>query len=194
MSGGSKPKKKDDSYFATSRRKNRRVKIIVLSIVAAVAILGVAGGIQSYLSPASNAAYGKLGSEHVHAVFMTRLNGTSFDFGQPQYQVKSSYLHVEGGNGAILHRHATGVPISEFLKSVKMDINNDNSCFITDTGTQYCNSDDRTLKYFVNGQPRSTIEDYVLADNDRILIIYGNESSAQISQINDELRQSKTQN
>jgi hypothetical protein len=69
------------------------------------------------------------------------------------------------------------VPIGEYLHSADMDIRN--SCFILDNGEQFCD-DDKKLRFFVNGQERSSIMDYVLQDEDRILIIYGDESQQEL--------------
>ncbi|MGI0017051.1 MAG: protein-disulfide isomerase, partial [Nitrososphaera sp.] len=69
-----------------------------------------------------------------------------------------------------------------FLHSVKMDVAND--CFIMDDGKQYCQAGDKKLSFFVNEveQASSEITSYVLEDNDRFLVIYGNETAEEIQQ------------
>ncbi len=81
-------------------------------------------------------------------------------------------------DGTTLHKHATNVPIGEFLKSVRMDISN--GCLIIDNGTRYCNNDNLKLSFFVNGNQTQDIMNYVLNDDDRILVIYGNQSAEEI--------------
>ena len=66
-----------------------------------------------------------------------------------------------------------------------------NNCFITDNGTQYCDNGTKRLRYFVNGIEKQSIMDYVLNDNDRILVVYGNENNNQIRQDIDTVRQTK---
>lgn len=75
---------------------------------------------------------------------------------------------MENGDGGTLHRHATGVPIAEFFDSVKMNVTR--SCLTLDSGIKYCSAD------------------YVLENNDRILIVYG-EKPLGVKQDLDALRQ-----
>lgn len=169
-------KKRDDSYFAAGRRRNRKYMMIIIPIVAAVIAIGVAAAVIAPQGPKTN--FGPLGSAHEHAVIEVRLDGKPIDFSQKKYQVQSQFIHMEGGNGSTLHRHATGVPVGEFFKTVGMNI--ENGCFITDEGTRYCDNGAKQLRYFVNGTRWDSITDYVLSQNDRILIIYGSESQEQL--------------
>ena len=162
--------------------------MIIIPIVAAVIAISVVSAVMFAAQVNNNnnkSNYGPLGSEHVHAAFVVKLDGTPIDFSQPKYQVKSQLIHVENNDGTTLHRHATNVPFGEFLRSVKMDINK-SGCFKSDDGNQYCNNGDKRLRTFVNGNEMnpSSIRDYVISsnDNDRILVIYGNENDAQIKQ------------
>ena len=177
MSG--KGGRRDDSYFAIARRKRNKALMIIIPVVAVAVAGAVAAGFA--FSQTSPSRFGLLGSAHEHAVFAVKLDRQAFDFSQSKYQVQSSYIHVEGGDGTTLHRHATGVPFGEFLKSVRMDIKD--NCFIRDDGARFCDGEDgKNLKFFVNGQQVSSITDFVLRENDRILVIYGSETDAQINQ------------
>jgi hypothetical protein len=177
----------DVSYFASSRRKKKKYMMIIVPIVAAVIAIAVISAVMysTQQSGNNNNNYGPVGSEHVHAAFVVKLDGTPIDFSQPKYQVQSQLIHVENNDGTTLHRHATNVPFGEFLRSVNMDINK-SGCFKSDDGNQYCNNGDKRLRTFVNGNEMnpSSIRDYVTSsnDNDRILVIYGNENDAQIKQ------------
>src|SRR5919107_3727310 len=169
------------SYFARGRKKRKQyMKIIIPAIVGVIAISIVL----AMLFPGSNtyAKYGAIGSEHVHAAFIVDLNGTKINFAQPKYMIRSNYIHMENHNGApdgtTLHRHATMVPIGEFLKSLRMDISD--GCFITDENKRFCDSDNSKLRFYVNGNQTKDIMGYVLNDDDRILVIYGNQSSSEI--------------
>jgi hypothetical protein len=138
------------------------------------------------LSWATTPNYGPLGSAHEHAAFAIKLDGVRLDLSQPKYQLQSKLIHFEGRDGTTLHRHATGVTVGEFLKSIKMDVKYD--CFTVNDAkqaegqeqVQYCNDGIKTLRYFVNGKERETITGYVPNDKDRILIIYGSENSSDI--------------
>jgi hypothetical protein len=181
-------KSRDDSYFAVSRRKRKRyMKIIIPVVAAAVAIAAISVIMFSVQPNNINNNYGPVGSAHEHAAFAIKLDKVPVDFSQGKYQVQSRLIHVENNDGTTLHRHATEVPFGEFLKSVDMDIKN--GCFILDDGKEFCDTADKKLRYFVNGTEKESITDYVLNENDRILVIYGDENNNEIKQEIDALRQ-----
>ena len=187
-SGKGSQSKKGKSYFAASRKKrNRRLMLIIPAVVALIAVAAYSLSVYSSHITPINHAYGVLGSAHVHAAFAVKLNGTKLDFSDNKYQVKSRFMHVENGDGNTLHRHATGVPIAEFFKSIKMNVTD--SCFTNDNGTKYCSNGKQNLEFYVNGQKTKSIADYVFNDDDRILIVYG-DSPIQVKQDLDQLQQS----
>ena len=170
--------KRDDSYFAAERRKNKNTRLLIIAAVigGAMAMVGAAFAYQSLNPPAPYV----FGSAHEHAVFAVILDGEKIDFSQPRYQVQSNFIHVEGGDGTTLHRHAEGVPFGEFLNSVRMGIQD--GCFIRDDGAQFCDDGFSQLRFFVNGQEVDSIVDNVLAEEDRFLVIYGNQTEEEIQQ------------
>jgi hypothetical protein len=178
-------KKRDDSYFAAGRRRNRKYMMIIIPVIAAIVAIGVAAAVMAPRGTAGG--FGALGSAHEHAVFEVRLEGEPIDFSQGQYQVQSQFIHVEGGDGTTLHRHSTGVPVGEFFRSVDMNIDEANSCFVSDDGMQYCENDSEQLRFFVNGTEVASIANYILKENDRILIIYGSETQEQLQAAFDKL-------
>jgi hypothetical protein len=181
-------KSRDDSYFAVSRRKRKRYMKIIIPVVAAAVTIAVISVIMfSVQANNINNNYGPVGSAHEHAAFAIKLDKVPVDFSQGKYQVQSRLIHVENNDGTTLHRHATEVPFGEFLKSVDMDIKN--GCFILDDGKEFCDTADKKLRYFVNGTEKESITDYVLNENDRILVIYGDENNNEIEQEIDALRQ-----
>lgn len=115
---------------------------------------------------------GAVGSQHVHVDFKVYLDGRPFDFSQPRYQVRAEHVHVEDGDGDVMHVHATGVKIGYFFSTLGMKFNS--TCFAAERA--YCSNGNRTLKFFVNGVPGEEWEKYVLHGQDRILISYGNET------------------
>lgn len=183
-----KEENNNTSYFAKGRRKRKQyMKIIIPAIVGIIAITIVL----AILFPRNDvsASYGALGSAHEHAAFVVNLNGTKIDFAQQKYMVRSNYIHMESYNGTLdgttLHKHAAKVPIGEFVKSLGMDISN--GCFITDENKRFCDSENSILRFYVNGNQTNDIMGYVLNDDDRILVTYGNQSS---SEIKNELQES----
>jgi hypothetical protein len=183
-----KNKKKSGSYLDASKKKRQKYLIIIIPIIAAmVAILAISA--TRYSSEINK--FGTVGSAHEHAAFIINVNGTPIDFSQPQYQVQSRLIHVEGGDGFTLHRHTDRVPFGEFLRSENMNI--EDSCFsiAVETSNQqeqqqeYCSNGTEELRAFVNGEELespSSLGSYILKDDDRILLIYGNQTADQLSQ------------
>jgi hypothetical protein len=187
-SGKGPQSKRGKSYFAASRKKrNKRLMLIIPAVAALIAVTAYALSVYSSHITPNNPAYGVLGSAHVHAAFAVKINGTKLDFSDNKYQVKSRFMHVENGDGDTLHRHATGVPVAEFFKSIKM--NATDSCFTNDNGTKYCSNGKQNLEFYVNGNKTKSIADYVFNDDDRILVVYG-DSPIQVKQDLDQLQQS----
>lgn len=122
--------------------------------------------------------YGKYNSEHVHAAFVIKIEGKQIDFSEDKYQLKSRFIHVENNDGTTLHRHATGVPFGDFLKSVGMNIVD--RCFIRDDGGRYCENGNMKLRFFLNHKEVDSVTNYVIQNGDRLLIVFGNETDGQI--------------
>ncbi len=180
--------KKKKSYFDISRKKrSKNFKTVILPIIAAIVIIAVISMYVSSQNTLSVAGFGPLGSAHEHAAFLVKVNGQNIDFSQPKYQVQSDYIHVENGDGSTLHRHATNVTFADFLKSVKIDIDMKNNCLIFTNGTKYCDDNNNKLRTFINGNSTKAISDYVLNNNDRLLVTYGNETDEQSDKALDEL-------
>ena len=174
---------KKKSYFDINRKKRtKNLKTFVIPILGGIGILLVVS--MFLFSPnTSKSSFGALGSAHEHAAFLVKINGKNIDFSLPKYQVQSDYIHVENGDGTTLHRHATNVTFADFLDSVKMSINqeNNNNCLVFDNGTQYCDDSQHKLKAFINGNLTTAISNYIINNNDRLLLIYGNETDDQIN-------------
>ena len=160
-------------------RKRKKGQLIAIGVIAAIAI-GVGFGIYNYTQhPPRTTGFGAAGSAHEHAAFKLFINNEeTVNFGQSQYQVKSNYIHFEDNNGAIIHRHATGVDLGFLFESFKMKF--DSQCITLGNGTSYCNEGDKTLKLFVNGASNDMYGKYVLKNGDKILLTYGNETQEQI--------------
>ncbi len=149
----------------------------------------------------SKSTIGVLGSQHIHADWKIYINNKALDntFFEPlamdmskiDNKLTSSFIHIDKGapvpekTGDILHMHATGVPLWIFFKSVGMDFNKD--CLLSATGEKFCNQDDKTLKFYVNGKPNDKYENYIFNNLDKILISYGSDTdlTQQLNSITD---------
>ena len=174
--------KREDFVAKRSRQKRK-------STLLAVGILGLIGLIVGYASftfvttpvgaPGSPPGAGILGDEHEHASVLVRIFGDKFDFAATTYQIKSSWIHFEESDGNTVHRHSSGVTLDYLFGTLGIGIDED--CYIFADGRQFCTNEDYSLKYFINGDSVNDINDYVVQDDDRILISYGGETEAQIT-------------
>ena len=147
------------------------------------------GQLQCNMGSAST--IGILDSQHIHADFKVYINGQALDFANPEYYMKSSFLHVDDNQNkddasGILHMHATGVPLWIFFESIGMALDTD--CFTVDTGEEYCTNTEKSLKFYVNSEENTDFEEYVFTDGDKILISYGDKGedvSGQVASVTD---------
>jgi len=51
----------------------------------------------------------------------------------------------------------------------------DENCYIFPDGREFCSNEDYSLKYFINHKQVNDISEYVVMEEDRILISFGNE-------------------
>jgi len=168
-----------DRTAKTGKRK-RMWQFIFIGIIAAVGA-GGAYGVYSYVqSPPREANFGAVGSTHEHAAFRLFIHDQVVDLSQPKYQLKSRYIHFEGGDGDTMHKHATNVDVGYLFETIAIKFNNE--CLTMDNGTQYCNEGSNTLKFFVNGVRNEMYNNYVFKENDLILLSYGSEDQQKISE------------
>jgi len=170
--------------FVAKRSHQKRKNTLL-----AVGILGLIGLIVGYASyefvtmgtntPGAPPGAGKLGDEHEHASILVRIFGDKFDFSATTYQIKNSWIHFEESDGNTIHRHSSGVTLDYLFETLSIAIDED--CYIFTDGRQFCTNEDYSLKYFINGASVNSINDYVVQDDDRILISYGGETEAQIT-------------
>jgi len=120
---------------------------------------------------------GPLGSTHIHADVKVYRNGQAIDFSQHKYQVTTSFIHFEDGLGDVIHVHATGMTIGQLFKSLKGEISS--NCVVLEN-QNYCNENEKKLKFYANGKPSNEFGNYAIHDLDKILVSYGNENNAEI--------------
>lgn len=165
------------------KRKNMLLGIAVLAgIVAIIAFAGYHFVTKTQSSPLNAPpGAGKLGDEHEHASLLVRIFGDKFDFSPQQYQIKSPYIHFEGEDGNTIHRHASNVKLGYLFDTLKIGLTDD--CFVFPDKAKnhtFCTDEDYSLKFYINHKKVDSIKDYVLHDDDRILISYGNENQTAI--------------
>ena len=169
--------------FASKRSSQYRMRNL-----KALGILSMIGVIVSFACyefvtstnnvPGAPENAGKLGAEHVHASILVNIFGDKFDFSTPNYQVKTPWIHFENQDGDTIHRHSTGVELEFLFNSMK--IATDENCFVFPDGRQFCTNEDYSLKFYINQQLVEDIRKYIVQEDDRILITYGNEDQLAI--------------
>ena len=183
----SRREKERDNYASKQKSQKQKNQLIAAGVIAGiVAIIAFAGyhyveKLNTGTSMSGPAGAGKLGGEHEHAAILMRIFGDKFNFALPEYQVKSPYIHFESGDGNTIHRHAANVPLGFLFKSVKIGF--DDKCLIfPDKKPEhtFCDNADYSFKYYINHEKVSTISNYVIKDDDRVLVVYGNENQTQI--------------
>ena len=163
------------------KRKNNLKAVGILTLIAI--IVGYAG--YEFMNMDSNIPgappnAGKLGDEHEHASLLVRIFGDKFDFTSPAYQINSSWIHFEDRDGTTIHRHSSGVTLGYLFANLGIDI--DSECYKFPDGRHFCSNEDYRLKYYINHQIVKDVNDYVLEEDDRILITYGSETPEQIEE------------
>jgi len=169
--------------FASKRSAQKRTVTL-----KAAGILAIIAAISAYASyefitmsgdiPGAPENAGKLGDEHIHASMLVRIFGDKFDFSLPNYQIKTSWIHFENQDGDTIHRHASGVELEFLFNSLSIAI--DDKCFTFPDGRAFCTNEDYSLKYFINHKEVNDIREYVVMEEDRILISYGPDNESAI--------------
>lgn len=169
--------------FASKRSSQYRMRNLkALGILSMIGVI-VAFACYEFVTSTNNVPgapenAGKLGDEHIHTSLLVSIFGDKFDFSTPNYQVKTPWIHFENQDGDTIHRHSTGVEL-EFLFN-SMSIGLDENCFVFPDGRQFCTNEDYSLKFYINQQLVKDIRQYVIQEDDRILITYGNEDQLAI--------------
>ena len=171
--------------FASKRTAQKRSVALkafgILSVVAAISVYAsyefiTMGGD----APGAPENAGKLGDEHIHASMLVRIFGDKFDFSLPNYQIKSSWIHFENQDGDTIHRHASGVELEFLFNSLGIAVDED--CFTFPDGRAFCTNEDYSLKYFINHKQVNDIREYVVMEEDSILVSYGSDDEDTIEQ------------
>ena len=177
MSEDKRLKKREKDLRRQDRKKHKKrskqIKLVRTYSIYVIAILLVGYGLFSVIS---GPQIGPVGSTHEHLDVLVYIDGEPLDLNQSRYAMKSGYGHIHGGEGDIMHLHAINIPLSWFMESIDLSITPDS---INVHGMEYSTDENNVFLMFVNGDTITKV-DYVLADEDRILIYYGSGSDTDI--------------
>lgn len=171
-----------ERYASRQQKQNTKNKMVAIGVFAGIAVIvGYAGYQYTQIidgPPGGPDGAGPINSAHIHAGMLVKIFGDKFDFSQPSYQIKTPWIHFEGHNGETIHRHATGVDLGYMFESLSIDLSDE--CFIFPNAREYCTDDKYTLKFFINGEQVDSILNYVVEEDDRVLVVYGEETDEEI--------------
>ena len=117
----------------------------------------------------------ELGDDHQHASILVKIFGDKFDFSHPDYQIKSSWIHFEAQDGNTIHRHSKGITLGYLFDTLNLGLSSE--CFVFQDKREFCTNEDHSLKFYINGDKVPDIRDYVIVNEDRILVSYGPEDA-----------------
>ncbi|KAF6244563.1 hypothetical protein [Nitrosopumilus sp. b2] len=123
---------------------------------------------------ANQYSVGEYGSDHAHAAILVVVDGEQLNFGLPQFQLSSKYIHFEDHNPYLIHKHATGVPLEMLFVSMGLEVSE--KCIFVEydfskNTNEFCAEGKKSVQVYLNGQRfPSDISQYEIKHNDRILI------------------------
>ena len=177
MSEDKRLKKREKDLRRQDRKKHKKrskqIKLVRTYSIYVIAILLIGYGLFSVIS---GPQIGPVGSTHEHLDVLVYIDGEPLDLNQSRYAMKSGYGHIHGGEGDIMHLHAINIPLSWFMESIDLSITLDS---INVHGMEYSTDENNVFLMFVNGDTITNV-DYVLTDEDKILIYYGSGSNTDI--------------
>ncbi len=174
---------KRENYAAQRSSEKRKNSLIALGIFAIIAVI-VGYAVYIFVTMDASSApggpenAGALGSEHSHAGILIKVFGDTFDFSGIAYQIKSPWIHFEGGDGTTIHKHATGVTVGYLISTLPITL--DDECFQFGDRSPFCTNEDYSLKFFINGEEVNSVQEYEITEDDNILVLYGAETPEEI--------------
>ena len=136
--------------------------------IAALIIIVLTGAVY-FVLPRHSEAY------HEHANFAVYLDGFRVNFSHEKYFTTEEnevglreFAHMHEPDSGVIHLHKEGATLGMFFESIGMKLNS--TCFVIEEKS-FCNSQGKTLKIFVNGNPANS--GVVMRDLDRILVTFG---------------------
>ena len=181
MNDDTKRGKKREKNQRRLARKQGRQRSKQLKKIRNYAILGlVVFGIGYMLYGIFSAPQiGPIGSTHQHIDLLIHVDGQIIDLNQTQYAHQSNYAHLHQNETDVIHLHAINIPLSWFMDSLNIPMTDSS---LTLDGQTYNEDELNKLHIIINGEEIDDIE-YVLQDEDKLLVLYGPENEEEIEEI-----------
>jgi hypothetical protein len=119
---------------------------------------------------------------HYHANFAVYINGQREEFKSFTYYEEiaacttafadnpKGRVHMHDNVNDVIHVHDKRVTYTDFFENLNWSIGTD---FIHTDATLYSNNDQAKMKFVLNGEQVSRIDNRVIGDKDRLLVSYG---------------------
>ena len=174
---------KRENFATKHSAEQRKQTLIAIGVFAIIAVIvgysvWVFVNMDQSTAPGGPENAGALGSAHDHAGVLVKIFGDTFEFSGPSFQIKSPWIHFEGRDGSTIHKHATGVTLEYLFDSLSIGL--DDQCYVFPDGKAFCTQEDYALNFFINGEQVSDIRDHEVIEDDRILIVYGGETTEEL--------------
>lgn len=117
---------------------------------------------------------------HEHATILAKIFGDKFDFTHSDFQLQDPRINFEPAEPDVIHRTSKDATIGLLFDTLGMQLSS--QCFVFNDGREFCSNAKDNLKFFVNDQKKDDLSEYVLSEDDRILISYGPESESEIKE------------
>ncbi len=132
---------------------------------------------------------GNINDIHIHADFKVVVDGKEVNFRRQEFDEKNAFAHLhlhdpEDGD-KVLHVESKGITLGHFFNTLGMKLTS--SCLTFDE-EEHCTEqgkegrEGKELVLFVNGKRNYELDNYEPENQDKILIIYGRYSEAEIKQ------------
>jgi hypothetical protein len=170
---------------------------IALGVVAAVASGGGGTTQQVVVSgcvPGRDEGCKPRVDSHEHADFLLSIDGTPFNFNQPQFvseegDEKSPIVHIHPPHYTVVHVHLSGTTWDEFFRSLGFELKDptvpgvtaDQSSLKLPDGTVLKAGNGKQWRFYVNGVKVDGVAFEEIHDLDRVLLSYGSESDDQVA-------------
>lgn len=117
-------------------------------------------------------------SVNKQASFAIFTNGTFREFSAAMYHNLSQDVYIEANKPNIIKIRKEGITWNDFFSTLPFKLTH--ACLTTGTKETFCTNEDKTLKFYLNGERKEQILDQLINNGDKLLITYGNESEGAI--------------
>lgn len=158
------------------RQRSKQLKKIRNYAIIGLIVFGIGYMLYGVLS---SPQIGPIGSTHQHIDILIQVDGQIVDLNQTQHAHQSNYAHLHQNETDVIHLHAINIPLSWFMNSLNIPLTDSS---LTLDGQIYDEDETNKLHIIVNGEEIDNI-DYVLQDEDKLLVLYGPEDEEEIQEI-----------